>query len=99
VGASIGLAALATIAADRTAGLLAGSGSTPARVAAALTHGYGQAFAVAVFVCLAAAAVAWLVLPSPRWAREAAGTREPAGAEPASAPLDPNDPVPEVERA
>jgi EmrB/QacA subfamily drug resistance transporter len=80
VGASIGLAALATLAADRTASLLAGSVAAPAQVAAALTHGYGRAFGVAIFVCLAAAAVAALVLPSPRWAREAAGTWEPVEA-------------------
>jgi len=92
VGASIGLAALATIAADRTAGLLAGSGSTPARIATALTHGYGRAFAVAVFVCLAASAVAWRVLPSLQSAEEAVGEQQHDRVQPAA-------PVPEVDRA
>jgi EmrB/QacA subfamily drug resistance transporter len=94
VGASIGLAALATVAADRTAALLAASGTGAARVAAALTQGYARAFAVAVLVCLAAAAVAWLVLPS----LQRSPARQPASA--AEETLENGlQPVPEAESA
>jgi EmrB/QacA subfamily drug resistance transporter len=64
VGASIGLAALATLAATHTAGVLSGVASTPARTAAALTDGYSLAFTVATVVLLLTAVVATVVLPS-----------------------------------
>jgi hypothetical protein len=66
VGASIGLAALATLAANRTSGVLRAHPPTPAHVAAALTDGYSLAFAVAAVVLLATAAVALATLPSLR---------------------------------
>ena len=66
VGASIGLAALATVAANRTSGVLAGVAATPAHTAAALTDGYALAFSVAAVVLVATAAVALATLPSLR---------------------------------
>jgi MFS family permease len=62
VGASVGLAALATVAADRTTALLAGSSSAVPRLAA-LTAGYARAFGVAAVICLGAGILAWAVLP------------------------------------
>jgi EmrB/QacA subfamily drug resistance transporter len=99
VGASIALAALATVAADRTAALL-GSSSAPARVAAAVTSGYARGFGLAALLCLAASLVAWTVLPSVRRAREHAEVPASVagrGAEDALLGLD--EAVPEVERA
>ncbi len=67
VGASIGLAALATVAANRTSGALAGKlVVTSGRTAAALTDGYALAFSVAAVLLLVTAAVALATLPSLR---------------------------------
>jgi EmrB/QacA subfamily drug resistance transporter len=66
VGASIGLAALATVAANRTSGRLSDVAATPAHTAAALTDGYALAFSVAAVVLAATAAVAMATLPSLR---------------------------------
>ena len=66
VGASIGLAALATLAANRTSGALAGAVATPGHSAAALTDGYALAFSVAAGLLAATAAVAMATLPSMR---------------------------------
>jgi EmrB/QacA subfamily drug resistance transporter len=66
VGASIGLAALATIAAGRTSGVLAGTAATPAHAADALTQGYALAFSIAAGVLVATAMVAVATLPSLR---------------------------------
>lgn len=66
VGASIGLAALATVAANRTSGALTGVAATPAHTAAALTSGYALAFSVAAVVLAATAVVAMATLPSLR---------------------------------
>jgi EmrB/QacA subfamily drug resistance transporter len=66
VGASIGLAALATIAAGRTSGVLAGVAATPAHTADALTQGYALAFSIAAGVLVATAMVAVATLPSLR---------------------------------
>jgi MFS family permease len=82
VGGSIGLAALATIAADYTASLLS-SGTTNA--ATALTSGYARAFGIAGLVSLASAVAAGVLLPSSRRRDEAAVTeldRAPGGDEP-----------------
>jgi hypothetical protein len=57
IGASIGLAALATVAADHTRALLAGAGSAMPRLAA-LTAGYARTFGVAAVLCLVAGMVA-----------------------------------------
>ncbi|MGN6607256.1 MAG: MFS transporter [Jatrophihabitans sp.] len=59
IGGSLGLAALLTVATDR-AHALASSGA-----AVAQTGGYTRAFVVSVFVLVAAAVVAALVLPRP----------------------------------
>ncbi len=66
VGASIGLAVLATLAARRTADVLGGNVPTPAHTAAALTDGYSLAIWVAAAVLVVAAAVAMVSLPSRR---------------------------------
>ncbi len=66
VGASIGLAALATVAANRTSGALAGVTATPAHTATALTDGYALAFSLAAGLLAATAAVAMATLPSRR---------------------------------
>jgi len=67
VGGSLGLAALATVASDRTHSVLAGShGSVQAAVA--LTEGYARAFAGAVALVLAALACS-AVVPSIRGGR------------------------------
>jgi EmrB/QacA subfamily drug resistance transporter len=66
VGASIGLAALATIAAGRTSGVLVGVAATPAHTADALTQGYALAFGIAAGVLVATAMVAVATLPSLR---------------------------------
>ncbi len=70
VGASIGLAVLATLAAKRTAGVLTPP-ATPAHAAAALSDGYTLAFAVAAGVLVVTAAVAMVTLPSLRAPRTA----------------------------
>jgi EmrB/QacA subfamily drug resistance transporter len=71
VGASIGLAVLATLAANRTSGVLKAHPPTTAHVAAALTDGYSLAFAVAAVVLVVTAAVALATLPSLRAPRTA----------------------------
>lgn len=64
VGASIGLAALATIAANRTTSVLSDHAATTARTASALTDGYTLAFGIAAIVLVATAGVALITLPS-----------------------------------
>jgi hypothetical protein len=89
VGGSIGLAALATIAADHTTSLLS---SGAANAATALTSGYARAFGIAGLVSLASAVAAGVLLPSSRRRDEATVIeldRAPRG----------DDPVLEVERA
>jgi EmrB/QacA subfamily drug resistance transporter len=66
VGASIGLAALATIAANRTTSALSSHAATADRAAAALTDGYTLAFGIAAAVLVLTAAVALATLPSLR---------------------------------
>jgi EmrB/QacA subfamily drug resistance transporter len=66
VGASIGLAVLATLAARRTNNILGGKVPTPAHTAAALTDGYSLAIWVSAAVLLAATVVASATLPSRR---------------------------------
>jgi heme/copper-type cytochrome/quinol oxidase subunit 1 len=72
VGASIGLAALATIAANRTTSVLSGHVATAARTAAALTDGYTLAFSIAAALLVITAAVALATLPSLRAVSRAA---------------------------
>jgi MFS family permease len=64
VGASIGLAALATIAANRTTSVLSGHAATADRTASALTDGYTLAFGIAAVILVVTAAVALATLPS-----------------------------------
>ncbi len=78
VGASIGLAVLATVAARRTADVLGTRAPIAAHTAVALTDGYSLAIWVAAAVLLAAAAVAVATLP-PRCAL-APGSKEVAPA-------------------
>ena len=66
VGASIGLAVLATLAARRTTDVLGGKAPTSVHTAVALTDGYSLALWVAAAVLLAAAVVALTTLPSRR---------------------------------
>jgi MFS family permease len=83
VGASIGLAVLATLAATRTTHALSGSVSTRAHLASALTDGYALAFTVATIVLLATAALGLAILPTMR------------RTQPAQTPV----PVPQLEEA
>jgi hypothetical protein len=63
VGGAIGLAVLATLATERTSGLLADGESN----AAALNSGYHLAYLVGAVLVLAAIAVAiWVLQPEPR---------------------------------
>ncbi|HEY1650541.1 MAG TPA: MFS transporter [Acidimicrobiales bacterium] len=66
VGASIGLAALATLAANRTVSALSGKVAKPVHTATALTEGYTLAFGVAAGLLVATAVVAMATLPSLR---------------------------------
>ncbi len=85
VGAAIGLAALATVAANRTTRVLAGNAATPGHTATALTDGYALSFAVAAVLLVVTAVVALATLPglsalhaaNPD-AREVEPVREPA---------------------
>jgi MFS family permease len=77
VGASIGLAALATIAASRTSGELVGIAATPAHAASALSDGYALAFSVAAWVLVVTAIVAVATLPSLRALRPRAEAPAP----------------------
>jgi len=79
VGASIGLAALATIAANRTTSALSGHVATAERTAAALTDGYTRAFTIAAIVLLATAAVALATLPSLRTINRTSTTTREVG--------------------
>ena len=79
VGASIGLAALATLAANRTSGALAGTTATPAHTAAALTDGYALAFTVAAVILAVTVVVAQVTLPSRRRLRQVTEVARVAG--------------------
>jgi EmrB/QacA subfamily drug resistance transporter len=77
IGASIGLAVLATVAANRTTGLLERAGSTPSSVAAAITGGYARAIEIGVIILLVAGVVAALAIPPLR--RSSVSRAEPLG--------------------
>jgi predicted MFS family arabinose efflux permease len=66
LGVALGLAALTTIAAATTQGLLGPAPADPAALQAALTSGYAVALRVAGLLALAAAALTMLVLPPSR---------------------------------
>jgi MFS family permease len=76
VGGAIGLAVLATLATERTDGLLADGESA----ASALNSGYHLAYVVGAALVLVAIIVAVAVLQPPREQSELAGV-EPAGSE------------------
>jgi hypothetical protein len=76
VGGAIGLAVLATLATERTAGLAADGEST----ASALNGGYHLAYLVGAALVLVAIVVAATVLKPPQAEPELAGA-EPAGSE------------------
>ncbi len=85
IGASVGLAALTTLAASRTAALLAASPHPGAGAqAAALTAGFSRAFLIAAVVVLAGGALG-LVIPPPR--PGGAGATESAGSVPQASPV------------
>lgn len=77
VGASIGLAVFATIAANRTTRALTGKVASPAHTASALTQGYTLAFGVAAALLLATALVALATLPSLRALKRASPVEHP----------------------
>jgi MFS family permease len=81
VGAAIGLAALATVAANRTTRALAGTAPSPGHTALALTDGYSLAFSVAAALLAATAVVALVTLPG-RSIFEQPPVAERAAAEP-----------------
>jgi len=84
IGASIGLAALTTLAASTTASHLAhGSHGSNAAIETALTAGYARAFLVASMVVLAGGLIAF-VIPPPR---AAAAGWDDAGVDQASGPV------------
>jgi EmrB/QacA subfamily drug resistance transporter len=72
VGAAVGLAALATVAANRTSRVLGGTVATPGHTATALTDGYALAFSVAAVLLVATAVVALATLPGRRSLQETA---------------------------
>ena len=72
VGASLGLAVLATLAATKTTSSLKGVIATPAHTASALTDGYTLAFAVAAGLLVVTAAAGLATVPSLRSIRRLA---------------------------
>ncbi len=84
VGAAIGLAALATVAASRTTNVLKGTTATAAHTATALTDGYALAFMAAAAVLVVTLVVAWATLPSLRQLSQA--SQVTTRVEPAPAP-------------
>ncbi len=84
VGAAIGLAALATVAASRTTNVLKGTTASAAHTATALTDGYALAFMAAAAVLVVTLVVAWTTLPSLRQLSQA--SQVTTRVEPAPAP-------------
>ncbi len=66
VGASLGLAVLATLAAKKTTSSLTGVVASPAHTASALTDGYTLAFAVAAVLLVVTAVAGLVTVPSLR---------------------------------
>lgn len=94
VGSALGLALLATVAASRTGGLLAG-GATRAD---ALTEGYGLAFRVGACFVLGAALLAACVLRRPGRERRTAGVSAAKSPSAATSVAAASSSVPESER-
>src|SRR5207237_7938370 len=63
LGGAVGLAALATVAVDRTHAVLAGASASPTLLDQALAAGYSRAFEVAAVIALGACLAA-LLIPS-----------------------------------
>ena len=78
VGASIGLAALTTIAAKRTTDALGGSPAIGAHGAAALTDGFALALGISGGLLMVTAVVALVTIPSRRELRDPEPVAEPA---------------------
>ncbi len=78
VGASIGLAALTTIAATRTTDALGGSPAIGAHGAAALTDGFALALGISGGLLMVTAVVALVTIPSRRELRDPEPVAEPA---------------------
>lgn len=78
VGGSLGLAALATIAASRTDQILARRVTSPHLVHAALTSGFTRAFGIGGALLLAAAVTALFALP---WQRDRPRAAKPSAVE------------------
>jgi EmrB/QacA subfamily drug resistance transporter len=78
VGAAIGLATLATIAANRTSSVLRTVAPSHARAAISLTDGYSLAIAIGSGILLVAGAVALATLPALRRPRLSLATSAPA---------------------
>jgi EmrB/QacA subfamily drug resistance transporter len=76
LGGAIGLAALATIAVDRTKAVLAGGVPTAHLVDRALTAGYERAFLVAAAIALAACLASLIIPSTPRPRPETATVAE-----------------------
>ncbi len=91
IGASLGLAALTTVAASHISSLLAGRPVTPGLERVAMTAGYARAFLIASLVALAAGLLAlaiprsaaalrrhrWRVRPRPGWRSPGPGWPNP----------------------
>jgi EmrB/QacA subfamily drug resistance transporter len=77
IGGSVGLAALATLAADRAKAVAAGAGTGPGATRVALTAGYSRAFAVGAVIAALAAAAGFLVPGRARVTGSAAPEPEP----------------------
>jgi MFS family permease len=89
VGAAVGLAALSTVAATRTASVLASGASGPGRVAAAVTDGYSAGLVVGAVILVVAAGVALFTVPALRQARplQAVPAPEPQSEQPLAVAL------------
>jgi EmrB/QacA subfamily drug resistance transporter len=96
VGASIGLAALATVAANRSVGVLAHVGVTKA---AALTDGYALALGVGALILLVAGTVALATLPAIRRPQVATITEVEGGVDQMEVDTEPASEESDIEEA
>ena len=92
IGGSVGLAALATAAAARTHAVLIAGAPTRAHVDAALTAGFGRAFALGAAIALVGVAAAFVVPGSRAPVPAGAAAPEQAAGEPARAAAELADP-------
>ncbi len=80
IGASVGLAVLATVAASRISTMLAGHPSGPEAQRVAMTAGYSRGFLIASIVALAGGALAFLIPSQPAPAAVPSAASAPATA-------------------